>query len=76
MPETLFLAGLEDPLHAMAVGSLLAAFAVKYRRVNAEARTAEGQVPALPGPKRLAQEFVYTAPKKQSAPVAACATCD
>ncbi len=60
----------------MAVGSLLVAFAVKYRRQDAEARTAEGQVPALPRLKRPAPEFVYTRPKKQSATVAACAACD
>ncbi len=68
--------GAESMPVTMAVGSLLVAFAVKYRRVNAEARTAEDQVPALPRPKRPGPEFVYTAPMKQSATVAACAACD
>ncbi len=50
--------GAESMPVTMAVGSLLVAFAVKCRRVNAEARTAEGQVPALLRPKRPAPEFV------------------
>ena len=69
VPETFFLAGLEDPLHVTAVGSLLAAFAVKYRQVSAEASEAEGERPALPHPKQPAPELAHTTQKRQSVPM-------
>ena len=75
-PEGSFLAGLENPAHVAAVASLLAAFAVKYQEVDAQAPARQARRVAAPQAPQPAPGFAYATSKQQSLPATTCATCD
>jgi hypothetical protein len=68
-PEESILAGAEHLAHPAAVASILAAFAVKYREVDALARASEGRPLALPRADEPAPAFVYASSQERLAPV-------
>ncbi|MEE8346249.1 MAG: hypothetical protein V3S20_02760 [Dehalococcoidia bacterium] len=72
VPERLFVAGLEDPAHVAAVGSVLVAFAVKYRQVDAQSRPAEGRIMAGSRVAGPAPAAAYAASQQRQNAIAAC----
>jgi hypothetical protein len=67
VPEGFFVAGLEDPAHLAAIGSILAAFAVKYRQVRPI---------VAPQAQEPVADYPYATSKRRATPVAAYATWD